>query len=57
MTAKMKRRAFITLLGGAAITTGSGSPSVTISVSGFASGLTKECFCGRQLSPKYLNGF
>ena len=29
----------------------------TISVSGFASGLTKECFCGRQLSPKYLNGF
>jgi hypothetical protein len=29
----------------------------TISVSGFASGLTKECFCGRQLSPKYFNGF
>ena len=29
----------------------------TISVSGFASRLTKECFCGRQLSPKYLNGF
>jgi hypothetical protein len=31
--------------------------ALTPSISGFASGLMEELFCGRQLPPKYRNGF